>query len=180
MERLKKGDELALNELMGRWKEPLVTFCLRYTGNVADARDIAQETFVRVHGSRHRYQPSAAFGTWLFSIAANLCRMRARWRRRHPEILEADHEWPLQPDAAAVRDSDPGIESDRNALAADLDLAIRNLPHDLRSAFILFELQGKSYRDISRVLRCTEKAVERRLAKAREQLRSVLRVKWQD
>lgn len=178
MERLRQGDDLALNDLMRRWKEPLVTFCLRYTGNVTDACEIAQETFVKVHGSRHRYQQSAAFSTWLFSIAANLCRMRTRWRTRHPEVLEADRNQDTERVPDGIDLTDPSVESDRNTLAADLESAIQSLPHDLRVAFVLFEIQGQSYRDVSQILKCTEKAVERRLAKARERLRSMLEFKW--
>ncbi|MCB1096669.1 MAG: RNA polymerase sigma factor [Verrucomicrobiae bacterium] len=178
MERLRQGDDLALNDLMRRWKEPLVTFCLRYTGNVTDACEIAQETFVKVHGSRHRYQPSAAFSTWLFSIAANLCRMRARWRTRHPEVLEADREQSTERITDQIDPTDPSVETDRLTLASDLDRAIQKLPHDLRVAFVLFEIQGQSYREVGQVLKCTEKAVERRLAKARERLRSMLEPKW--
>jgi RNA polymerase sigma-70 factor (ECF subfamily) len=175
MERLRDGDDLALNDLMRRWKEPLVTFCLRYTGNLSDARDIAQETFVKVYASRDRYRPKAAFSSWLFTIAMNLCRMRARWRSRHPEVLDADGEV----EAAGRADTnDPGQETDRRALAADLEHAIANLPHDLRVAFVLYEINGLRYREVGNVLKCSEKAVERRLARAREHLRSALQPKW--
>ena len=175
MERLREGDDLALNDLMARWKEPLVTFCLRYTGNLSDARDIAQETFVKVYGSRKRYKPKAAFTTWLFTIAMNLCRMRARWRSRHPEVLDADSE----AETAERADlSDPSAEADRHALAQDLEHAITNLPHDLRVAFVLFEINGLRYKEIGKILKCSEKAVERRLARAREHLRSALEPKW--
>jgi RNA polymerase sigma-70 factor (ECF subfamily) len=179
MERLKEGDDLALNDLMARWKEPLVTFCLRYTGNLTDARELAQEAFVNVYGSRFRYKPKAAFSTWLFSIAANLCRMRARWGSRHPEVLEADRPEHLSAGANdPVAPNDPSTETDRNALAVDLDRAIQALPHDLRVAFVLYELQGLSYREIATVLVCTEKAVERRLARSRERLQTLLEAKW--
>jgi len=182
MERLKEGDDLALNDLMNRWKEPLVTFCLSYTGNLTDARDIAQETFVNVYGARNRYRPKAAFSTWLFTIAANLCRMRARWRNRHPEILEADR----SEDAAEIKSipnaatEDPSTAADRNALVSDLDHAIQTLPHDLRVAFVLYEIQGYPYKKVSAVLSCSEKTVERRLARAREKLRSILEPKWKN
>ncbi len=179
MQRLKNGDDLALNELMSRWKEPLIAFSLRYTGNLADARDIAQETFVKVHGSRHRYRPTAVFSTWLFTIAANLCRMRARWRARHPEVLEADRPKDGVPHAEHGSGAEgPREETDRNELARDLDRAVRELPHDLRVAFVLYEIQGQSYREVAQVLKCTEKAIERRLARARERLRDVLEEKW--
>ncbi len=166
-----------LNELMGRWKEPLVSFSLRYTGNLADARDIAQETFVKVYASRERYRRKAAFSTWLFTIAMNLCRMRARWRSRHPEVLDADSDQDSDDRAAST---DPSQEVDKRELGLDLQLAIANLPHELRVAFVLYEINGMSYREIGKVVKCSEKAVERRLARAREHLRSALEPKWRD
>ena len=172
MERLKEGDDLALNDLMRRWKQPLVTFCYRYTSNLTDAREIAQETFVKVYGSRFSYRPNAAFSSWLFTIAANLCRMRARWRSRHPELLEAE----VSHDTADH--TTPATETDRNALATDLEHAVQSLPHDIRVAFVLYEMQGRSYRETAAVLNCSEKAVERRLARAREHLRSILEPRW--
>lgn len=179
MERLRDGDDLALNDLMGRWKEPLVSFCLRYTGNLADARDLAQETFVKVYGSRARYRPKAAFSTWLYSIAMNLCRTRARWRHRHPEVLDADVDAALGDRPESVDpSSDPGAQTDQRALATDLEAAISRLPHDMRVTFILYEINGESYREIADISKCTEKAVERRLAKARARLRSALESTW--
>ena len=181
MQRLREGDDLALNELMTRWKEPLATFALRYTGNVTDAREIAQETFIKVYGARHSYRPTAAFSTWLFGIAVNLCKMRARWRSRHPEVLASDRDDSAAAAiAGAESGADPAGETDRRALADDIDRAIRILPHQLRVAFVLFEVQGQSYRQVAQVLNCSEKAVERRLAKARERLKSQLEFKWKE
>src|SRR5438132_1428009 len=86
MLRLAAGEDLALNELMMRWQQPLVSFIYRYVGNQTDALDLAQETFVRIFESRHRYRHYGKFSTWLFAIAANLCRNHFRWRERHPTI----------------------------------------------------------------------------------------------
>lgn len=181
MMRLREGDDLALNDLMARWKEPVVSFCLRYTGNLTDAKEIAQETFVKVYQARHRYRPaeSVAFSTWLFRIATNLCRMRHRWKKRHPEVLATDREnGQATEDADGSNPETPGDALDRKSLAADLDAAIQSLPPDLRAAFILQELQGNSQSDIAVIQNCSVKAVERRLARAREQLRDLLRPKW--
>src|SRR5882757_7389089 len=93
MQRLQAGEDLALNEIMARWKQPLASYLLRQLGNHEDALDLTMETFVRVYESRHRYTPSARFARWLFTIATNLARNHARWKERHPEIpLETDGE----------------------------------------------------------------------------------------
>ncbi|MGB0154548.1 MAG: RNA polymerase sigma factor [Verrucomicrobiales bacterium] len=181
MSRLREGDDLALNDLMRRWKEPVVTFSLRYTGNLTDATEIAQETFVRVYQARHRYRPEdeAAFSSWLFRIATNLCRMRHRWKKRHPEVLAADRDGSTQrqdPDGDDL--GSPEKMLDRRTLAADLDAAIQRLAPDLKAAFILQELQGKSQTEIAAIQNCSPKAVERRLARARERLREILHVDW--
>jgi len=83
MFRLIQGDDLALNELMERWEKPLHLFILRYVGNYADSIELAEETFVRVYHHRSRFNFQSKFSTWLLTIAANLCRHHARWRRRH-------------------------------------------------------------------------------------------------
>lgn len=181
MSRLREGDDLALNDLMRRWKEPVVTFSLRFTGNLTDATEIAQETFVRVYQARHRYRPKdeVAFSSWLFRIATNLCRMRHRWKKRHPEVLDSDREA-----SAPAQDADgndfgsPEKMLDRRTLAADLDAAIQRLAPDLKAAFILQELQGKSHTEIAAIQNCSPKAVERRLARARERLREILHLDW--
>ncbi len=181
MSRLREGDDLALNELMARWKEPVVTFCFRYTGNLTDAKEIAQESFVKVYQARHHYRPQegVAFSTWLFRIATNLCRMRHRWKKRHPEVLAADREDSDRPESSVHKQSETPVETlDRKNLAADLDAAIQRLAPDQRAAFILQELQGRSQADIATIQNCSAKAVERRLARAREHLRESLRHKW--
>jgi len=73
MLRLKNGEDWILNELMTRWQQPLVAFIYRYIGRETEALDLAQETFVRVYATRHRYAVRGKFSTWLFTIAANLC-----------------------------------------------------------------------------------------------------------
>src|SRR5258708_3820931 len=161
MSRLKTGDDLALNELMNRWQTPLVGFILRYTGNQEDALDLAQETFVRVYESRHRYQPSAKFSTWLFAIAANLARNLARWRDRHPMVpLDAggqDDQASLGSLLPAAGDS-PADSAQRNDLANAVRQHIQELPHDLKTAVLLFEYQDLNYEQIATVLECTPKA----------------------
>ncbi len=180
MARLQSGEDTALNELMARWQQPLVSFILRYTGNTEDALDLAQETFVRVFEHRARYVPRGRFSTWLFTIATNLCHNQARWRARHPTVtLHGSGE-----------DGDPGLEStlpasgdtpadaaERDDLASAVREHIQALPHDLRTVVLLFEYQDLGYEEIAAALGCTPKAVETRLYRARQILRESL-ARW--
>jgi RNA polymerase sigma factor (sigma-70 family) len=130
MQRLKTGDDLALNELMSGWQTPLVGFILRYTGNEQDALDLAQETFVRVYESRHRYQPTAKFSTWLLTIAINLCRNLARWRDRHPSVaLDAtdDDDKPSLGSLIPAAGDSPSDSAERDDLASAMREQMRCL-----------------------------------------------------
>ena len=176
MLRLQSGEESALNELMNRWQQPLIGFIYRYVGNQADAVDLAQETFVKVYESRHRYKPTAKFSTWLFTIASNLCRNLSRWQSRHPTITMDggdDDLLPLSETLPSLEDH-PSASADRKELANAVRARIHALPHDLRTTLILFEYEDLSYDEIATILGCSAKAVETRLYRARSILRDKL------
>ena len=180
MLRLKGGDDLALNELMIRWQNPLVGFIFRYTGSHEDALDLAQETFVRVFESRGRYEPRSKFRTWLFTIATNLCRNHARWRERHPTVTL--HDTGEEKDAALENalpapDGTPSDSAQREDLAGAVRAAIQALPHDLKAVVLLFEYEEQGYEEIAAALGCSPKAVETRLYRARQFLREKL-ARW--
>jgi len=166
MARLAAGDDLALNELMTRWQQPLANFIYRYTANEAESIDLAQETFVRVYESRDRFKSGGKFSTWLFTIAINLCRNQARWKSRHPQA-ELDDEIP---DSTST----PHDNVVREETAVRVRRAIADLPHDLRVALVLYEYEDKSYAEIAEQLDCTVKAVETRLYRAKQILRATL------
>jgi RNA polymerase sigma-70 factor, ECF subfamily len=176
MLRLKNGEDLILNELMTRWQQPLVAFIYRYIGHQADALDLAQETFVRVYQSRSRYTARAKFASWLFTIAANLCRNYVRrWERgggTAMESLDADStktsEWIL------TSDDSPDQAAIKSELISSIKKALKKLPHDLKTVILLYEYEDRSYEEISSVLGCSIKAVEMKLYRARKLLRELL------
>jgi RNA polymerase sigma-70 factor (ECF subfamily) len=176
MLRLKNGEDRMLNELMSRWEQPLVRFVYRYIGREADALDLAQETFVRIYETRHRYVVRGKFSTWLFTIAANLCRnylrsqknrsgpVRETWDTQEIDPTESSHAPEDSPDEAAIR-------SESVALVRG---AIDNLPHDLKTVILLFEYESLSYAEVSSVIGCSVKATEMKLYRARQLLRERL------
>jgi len=161
--RLQADAETALDELMRRYKHPVVNFCYRLLGNATDADDIAQETFVRLYQNRAKIDPAKKLSAWLFAIARNACLDRLRYRHRHPtEPLDTAPE----PIAPAIADKEIGDQ-----IAA----AVAQLPEDQRTALILAEYHGLSYAEIAGVMKTSEKSVESRLYRAKQTLRVSLR-----
>jgi RNA polymerase sigma-70 factor (ECF subfamily) len=177
MAKLVEGHDAALNSLMERHGEKVFHYLIRQVQNEAEAADLAQETFVRVYQNRVRFKLSARFTTWLYTIATNLARDRFRWRARHPQVsLEAENpstEGTLT-DVLADEKPGPSEEMQRTERAAAVRHAIARLPEDLRTALILFEYDGQSHAEIAVIAGCSVKAVESRLFRARQLLRSHL------
>lgn len=180
MTRLRDGDDLALNELMARWQQPLVNYLARFCGSETGALDLAQDTFVRVYEARSRYDARGKFATWLYTIAGNLARNSHRWQQRHPTVsLDAPTDANGGTLATHLPDSAPAPDAraERSERAAAVRAAVAELPEDLRAAVILSEFDDLSHADIASVLDCTAKAVETRLYRARQTLREKL-TRW--
>lgn len=181
MLRLRDGDDLALNELMNRWQQPLVRFLFRYTLSEPDALDLAQDTFVRIYEHRSKYDARGKFSTWLYTIAKNLCRNHARWKSRHPTVsmeveLSANSDATLG-DQIADAKATPAQIAQSDELAGAVRDAIQTLPDDQRAATLLYEYEDAAYSDIATVLGCSAKAVENKLYRARQTLREKL-ARW--
>jgi RNA polymerase sigma-70 factor (ECF subfamily) len=173
MVRLIAGDDLALNELMERWQKPLHSFILRYVGNYADSIELAQETFVRVYHHRSRFNFKSKFSTWLLTIATNLCKHHARWRKRHPTISLNDTggmDEMLDECLSIAAEEIPSALAERSELGKLVKEEIEKLPHDLKTAILLFAYDDLSHAEIGVILGCTPKAVETRLYRVRKLL----------
>jgi RNA polymerase sigma factor (sigma-70 family) len=170
---LQRGNDAILETLMDRHKEGLFRFIYRYTQSEEDARDLLQETFVRAYLKRHQFQPRARLSTWFYRIALNLCRDHARSRagkqsRRTESIFvqtEAAGEHPREIPSPATS-ADRILESKEES--ARLHAAIRELPHDLKTALILTVFEDYSQKECAELLGITPKAVEGRVARARK------------
>ena len=176
MSRLREGEDLALDEIMDRWQGRLMSYLFRLTGNETVAIDLAQETFVRVYQHRERYRATGAFSSWLFAIATNLARHHIRWKIRHHSIsMDArSGEPPHGVEALPAPDPGPGDHLENEERANAVREAVSQLSPDLREALILFEYEDMSYEQIAKIQRCSVKAVETRLYRARGILRGKL------
>lgn len=173
MARLAAGQSSVLNDLMERHAGKLFHFLCRSLQNEEDAADLAQETFVRIYQNRTKFDPRSKFSAWLYAIASNLVRDRYRWRKRHPQVsLDAtgnDFGESLPDGAPSATES-----AQTNERAETVRRAVAALPERWRVPLILSEYEEKSHAEIGEILRCSAKAVEMRIAKARQKLRESL------
>lgn len=173
MQRLAAGDDLALNEIMHRWRDKVAAFLKRMTGDPDAAVDLAQETFVRLYQSCGSYTPTAAFPTYLFRIAANLARNHQRWRRRHPTVSLEEEEGAAGETAGDQSSPDAEMQSGERLRAVEAAIAV--LPPELREALLLFTYEDMSYAEIASTARRSVKTVEMRIYRARQMLKALLK-----
>lgn len=176
IESIKAGNDAALNELMHRYQEPLFRFALRYMGDEIASRDVVHETFVRVYFKAGKFKPKATVKTWIYTITLNLCRDQSRRLSRWRTSLSLDARCP---DALpSLEIADPALSPVDQAGQAEGFLALRaavdRLPHKLKSALVLFSLEGHSQKEAAELLGTTPKTVELRVARAKQKLREML------
>jgi RNA polymerase sigma-70 factor (ECF subfamily) len=177
MLRLAQGHDQALNDLMRRHSEKLYHYLLRSLQDEADAGDLAQETFVKIYQNRAKFDPRQKFTTWLYAIASNLARDRYRWRSRHPQVsLDADNEQTESSlkDTLSAVDPLPDQRVQTEERADAVRKAVDALPEELKQPLILAVYQDLPQLEIATILNCSAKAVEMRLYRARQQLRTLL------
>jgi len=137
------------------------------------AEDLAQEVFLRVYRARKAYAPSAKFTTWLFRIATNLALNALRDARHRGSEISLDA--PTEEDETPVQvpNGEAGAEERLVACerAARIRRAVEALPEKQRAAVLLHKYEEMDYREIARVLGCSESALKSLLFRAYETLR---------
>jgi RNA polymerase sigma-70 factor (ECF subfamily) len=180
MQRVAKDDAAAFEALLLKWQDRLVTLFWHQTGDHSTAEDLAQEVFLRVFRSRKRYQPTARFSTWLYTIANNVAsdlRQRA-YRRRERGVPNASSASQSMAglDALAIEKSGqmPARVADRKELLAVVQQALATLGDNQRMAVLLAKFEHCSQEEIATAMGLTVPAVKSLLFRARDNLRTAL------
>src|SRR5882762_7471356 len=141
MLRVKQGDMGAFADLVDKYKQPVMNLAYRMLRDATESEDLAQNVFVQVHRSAHRYQVAAKFSTWLFTITRNLCLNEIRRRSRHPaDSMDAPH--PEHQDQPLNQFEDKkGFSPPDSLLHGELEEKIEEalaaLPENQRAAILL-------------------------------------------
>lgn len=168
IERARSGDDGAFSRLVEVYHRPIYNLCCRLLGNVHDAEEAVQETFLRAYTRLDSYDSARSFKTWLFSIAHHYC--IDRLRRRRLIWLSLDDEPAL--DTAVWRSSAPLPEevAMRREREGNLQALLNALPAQDRSMLILRYWYDLSYEEIAQTTGATISAVKSRLHRARGEL----------
>jgi RNA polymerase sigma factor (sigma-70 family) len=164
----------AFPSLVASFQDAVFSGALRMTGSRADAEDISQDTFARAYRALSGYQAERIrnidLRAWVWTIAVNLCRNRARTRSRHPEILLAE---PL-----ASGDASPGPEQQALNSVEGEQLAshLLRLPWPMRAAVVLRHIVDLGYPEIAAALGRPEGTVKADVHRGLERLRTSLEV----
>jgi RNA polymerase sigma-70 factor (ECF subfamily) len=163
------GDTAALAALFDRHNRLVLRFVSRAsTAGAGDAEDLAQTTFIEMWRASPQFRGRGSARSWILGIAANLVRhyVRGEVRRRSAMAGLAEH-----PERGAVRPDDLAA---RRQLLDRLAAAIDDLPHDLRVAFVLCDLEEVPAVEAARALGVRQGTMWRRLHDARRRLRDIL------
>jgi RNA polymerase sigma-70 factor (ECF subfamily) len=178
MARVAKGDDEAFETLVTRHQTPVLNLIYRFLGDRAQAKDLAQEVFLRVWQTAKTYEPKAKFTTWIYRIGTNLClnELKAARRRKWFPFYRSQ-----EGTDNAIEDTYP----DDSPTAEDLLLAkertrqvseaLQSLPANQRMALLLKRYDDLPYEEIARIMGCSVSAVESLLVRAKKALREKLK-----
>jgi RNA polymerase sigma-70 factor (ECF subfamily) len=164
---LRGGHSESLGVLVARWEGPLFRFVSRLVDRPDDARDVCQETFLRILDKAEAFRDGARFSTWMYQIALNLCRDQTRRKRRWGRLLIAtpamDVDAPRDHAAPETVATNPAAAFEHTERRSAVRRALSELPREQREVLLLKEYEGLKFREIADVLGVPESTVKSRM-----------------
>jgi len=160
-----EGETEAWGEIISRYKDAVFGLCLGFLRNRADAEDITHDAFIRAYVNLRRYHLDKRFSTWIFTIAANLCRNRLRYRRNHPVA-----EMPLHLSGG----TDPARSLEQEERHDRVRGSLAQLPYAYRAPLVLRFYNDLAYREISEILAIPEGTVKTRIHRGKAMLKELM------
>jgi RNA polymerase sigma-70 factor (ECF subfamily) len=180
VERLRRGDEGAPDDLVATYGDRVYRLAVRITGSEEDAEEVVQDALWTAARKIDTFKGESAFGSWLYRITANAAyqKLRSRhgkrkeisWEDLLPAFDESGKRGDVERDWSAQTD-EPAIQAELRTM---LDQAVNELPPDYRTAFILHDMEGMSNPEIAEALGITLPAVKSRVHRSRLFLRQRL------
>jgi len=181
VQRVRTGDQRAYKTLVERYQRKVFSVALGMLKDREEARDVAQEAFVKVYKYLDHFKGDASFYTWLYRITVNICidvlRRRGALKGEQVEFDEQQQMDVSEANLGALGTrlgTNPQKSMLRKELAEKIQAALAEVPEKHRAILLLRELEGMSYEDLSRTLDIPKGTVMSRLFHARLKVQKVL------
>jgi len=177
--RFKSGDKNSFRRLVEKYQSKIYSIVLASVRDKNDTDDLCQEIFIKVYRGLSQFKGKSKFFTWLYRITINTCISAQNARKRKPETIPLSYpvdekENPLSTKLSQDTVKRPMEVLKNKELEVKIKLAIDSLSDRLKEVFILREVEDLSYKELSKILQCSEGTIKSRLFRAREKLKKKL------
>ena len=176
IERFNKGDqEAAFEKLVFKYQDRVYNLCRYMLGNESDAEDAAQDVFIKIYKNLGHFKPSPYLASWVYRIAVNTC---IDYRRKpfHESLNRTSGDGSEYIIEEVSKDPGPERFFESKQTGQAVIRALSRLSNKLRVVIVLKEVEGLSYEEISETLDISLGTVKSRISRAREELRSFLKI----
>lgn len=172
-----RGDERSLGELYALFSEKVYSTCLLYLQQEEEAEEALQDVFLQVFQAAATFKGGSSVQTWIYRIAINKCLDRIRYKKRVKRFAFISSLMNKDNTAFLHEPKDfhhPGIVLENKDKSAQLFKALKQLPENQYSAFVLKQIEGLPQKEVAEVMGISEKAVESLFQRAKVRLRAIL------
>lgn len=176
LERARDGDQEAFGEMVIRYQERVFRVAYRFVQNHDDAADLAQQAWIKAWRKLHTFRGNAAFFTWMYRIVSFVCLDYLRKRKRLAESEWLDTVEPAREVGAeaSASGSRPDQELERTEIDRRFREALQTLSAEQRMALVMREVDGLSYQEIAKAMKCRKGTVMSRIFYARKNLQQYM------
>ena len=172
----KDGINPAFDEIVYRYKDRVVNFLFRYTGNRDDSEDLAQDAFIKLYRSKHLYQEIAKFSTWFYTIAINIAKTYVKKKNKLSTLSISDYDPENDKDFDIPANVlEPDEETNARIENYYIQKAINSLDDTYKEAIILRDIQDLDYEEIAKILDIPIGTVKSKINRGREKLKVILK-----
>jgi RNA polymerase sigma factor (sigma-70 family) len=175
--QLQQGDGQAFKKLVDEWQNMVYNTALGIVQNADDADDITQDVFIQVYQSVSSFKGESKFSTWLYRIVItkSLDHLKKKKRKKRFGFMQSLFGNNSDEEIHPEEFNHPGVLMENKERAAELFKALQQLPDKQRIAFTLHRLEAQRHQDIAAVMELSVTAVESLIARAKGNLRQILK-----
>lgn len=185
IQKLRAGDRGAFNELVLAHKDAILNVCYGYVKNADEAEDLTQEVFLEVYKTISKFQEQSALSTWMYRIAVSksldaLKHKKSKKRAAFFEKRTRSESADLEMEQKAGDSPDPQATLEQKQQREFIDHCLTQLAETQRTAFILSQQDGLSYKEIADVMGKSLSSVESLVHRSKQSLRKIMTELYRD